>query len=131
MYNCSFRFWELAFKTASVTSQRHMIERFTEYLEGVVEEARDRDTDTHRSIASYLEKRRRTVGALPSFVPNELDLDIPDEVYHHPDIDEMSALATDLVIFANVSCLALYFFVSLIQNCGQGYDVIQKGTRIW
>ncbi|KAF8970725.1 terpenoid synthase [Flammula alnicola] len=95
------QFWQLAAKTASPTSQRHMIESFTAYLESVVQQAADRDSDTFRSIDSYFQNRRQNIGARPSYVPMELDLHLPDEVFYHPVIEELSYYIADLIILDN------------------------------
>ena len=99
------RFWELAIKTASPSSQRHFLESFTAYLNSVIQQAADRDNDTIRSIESYFENRRENIGARPSYVPMELDLDLPDEVFYHPVIVELSVHIADLIILDNVSNL--------------------------
>ena len=46
-----FRFWALAIKTASPTSQKHMVESFTAYLESVVEQAGHRDANTYLTVS--------------------------------------------------------------------------------
>lgn len=74
-----------------------------EYLHGTAQQAEDRGTAYIRDIASYLEVRRQTIGARPSFNILEMDMDLPDEVIEHPTIKEMELLAIDLTIIANVS----------------------------
>lgn len=98
----SYRFWALAIKTASPTSQKHMVESFTDYLESVVQQAEDRDDDRYRTIDEYLHNRRQNIGARPSFAPMELDLDLTDEVFYHPVVQELSVYITDLIILDNV-----------------------------
>ncbi|KAG6905986.1 hypothetical protein DXG01_016457, partial [Tephrocybe rancida] len=71
-------FWQLGIKTATQSSQRHMVESLTAYLESVVQQAADRDNDTLRTIDSYLHNRRQNIGIRPSFASMELDLDLPD-----------------------------------------------------
>ncbi|KAL5513795.1 STS14_2 [Sanghuangporus vaninii] len=95
------QFWELAIKTASPSSQRHMIESFTAYLESVVEQARVRDTSTCLSVAEYLKNRRENVGTRPSFFPLELDMDLQDEVFYHPATMELTQYITDMIIIDN------------------------------
>ncbi|KAL5510886.1 hypothetical protein ACEPAG_4643 [Sanghuangporus baumii] len=95
------QFWELAIKTASLSSQRHMIETFIEYLESVIEQARVRDTSTSLSIAEYLKHRRGNVGTRPSFVPLELDMDLQDEVFYHPAVMDLTQNITDMIIIDN------------------------------
>ena len=96
------RFWQRAIKSATSTSQRHMIESFTAYLESVVQQAYDRDTNVFLTVDSYFEKRRENVGVRSSYVPLELNLSLPDHVFYHPTIQELSYLIADLVILDNV-----------------------------
>ncbi|KAH8101904.1 terpenoid synthase [Cristinia sonorae] len=95
------QFWALAIKTASPTSQKHMVESFTDYLESVVQQAEDRDENRFRTIDEYLENRRQNIGARPSFVPLELQLHLPDEAFYHPVVQELSVYITDLIILDN------------------------------
>ncbi|KAF8952443.1 terpenoid synthase [Flammula alnicola] len=97
----SQQFWQLAIKIATPTAQRHMIESFTAYLDSVVQEAADRDSDTLRSIDTYFPNRRENVGARPAFVINELDLDLPDEVFYHPVIQEICYCIAELIAIDN------------------------------
>ncbi|KZT23360.1 terpenoid synthase [Neolentinus lepideus HHB14362 ss-1] len=94
-------FWELAIKTASPASQKHFVEAFTDYLNSVVIQAKDRDTDTIRTIDSYLKMRRENIGARPSYVPGELHLNLPDEAFYHPVIKELEYHIADLIILDN------------------------------
>ncbi|CCM04069.1 uncharacterized protein FIBRA_06228 [Fibroporia radiculosa] len=95
------QFWALAVKTASPSSQRHFIESFTAYLESVVSQAADRDSGVIRDVDSYLANRRENIGARPSYVPLELGIELPDEVFYHPVIVELSIHIADLIIFDN------------------------------
>lgn len=79
-----------------------MIESFTAYLESVVQQANDRDENVIRSIDSYFENRRQNIGIRPSYVPLELGLDLPDHVFYHPVIEELSLYIADMVILDNV-----------------------------
>ncbi|KAL5510885.1 hypothetical protein ACEPAG_4642 [Sanghuangporus baumii] len=95
------QFWELAIKTASLSSQRHMIESFTAHLESVIEQARVRDASISLSIAEYLKNRRENVGTRPSFIPLELDMDLQDEVFYHPAVMDLTQNITDMIIIDN------------------------------
>jgi hypothetical protein len=72
-------------------------------LHGTAQQAEDRSRSHIRDIASYLEVRRRTIGARPSFNILEMDMDLPDEIKYHHTILELELLAIDLTIIANVS----------------------------
>ena len=99
------RFWQLAIKTASPTSQRHFIASFTAYLDSAVREAAYRENDTIRTIDSYIQCRRDGVGAKPSFGILELELDLPDEVFYHPVIVELSDHIIDMIFINDVSSI--------------------------
>lgn len=97
-----YRFWERGSKTATPTAQKHMVESLTAYLESVVQQAADRDSDKLRTIDEYLLNRRENIGARPSYVPMELDLNLVDEVFYHPVLVELSVYIADLIILDNV-----------------------------
>ncbi|KDR69691.1 hypothetical protein GALMADRAFT_1352301 [Galerina marginata CBS 339.88] len=95
------QFWQLAIETATPSSQEHMVDSFTAYLESVVQQAYDRDNNVIRSIDAYFENRRQNIGARPSYVPLELDLNLPDHVFYHPVVEELSYYIADLIILDN------------------------------
>lgn len=98
-----FRFWALTITNASAQSQKHFIETFDEYLESVVQQAEDRSESRIRDIQSYIDVRRNTIGAKPSFALLELDMDLPDEVLAHPTIQSLSLATIDMLCLGNVS----------------------------
>ncbi|KAH7928453.1 terpenoid synthase [Leucogyrophana mollusca] len=95
------QFWELAIRTATPTAQRHFIRHFTEWLESVVVQARDRDVGICRSIEDYLVVRRDNAGTLFSFSLVHLGMDFSDDIFYHPVIVELSRYATNMVIVDN------------------------------
>jgi len=95
------QFWELAIKTASPQAQKRFIETFGTYTQSVVQQAADRTHKHVRSIQDYLEVRRDTIGAKPSFAILELDMDLPDEAVRHPIIEELSILTIDMILLGN------------------------------
>ncbi|TCD63220.1 terpene cyclase [Steccherinum ochraceum] len=95
------QFWSLAVKSASAPAQKHMIEAFTDYLNSVVQQAIDRDSDTCNTVEEYLHKRRQNIGIRPSFVPIELGLNLTDDVFYHPVIDQLRLYVGDMVILDN------------------------------
>lgn len=98
-----FRFWALTITNASAQSQKHFIETFDEYLDSVVQQAEDRSESRIRDIQSYIDVRRNTIGAKPSFALLELDMDLPDEVLAHPTIQSLSLATIDMLCLGNVS----------------------------
>lgn len=99
-----------------------MVESFTAYLESVVQQAADRDKDIIRTVDSYLENRRQNIGARPSYVPMELDLNLEDEVFYHPVIVELSYYIADLIIVDNVGVSP--FIVCSVNVLKPGYCVL-------
>jgi len=95
------QFWARAIKTASATSQKHMIEDITDYLESVIDQAADRDMNLYRTVEEYLERRRKNVGVRPVFVPMELGLNLTDEVFYHPVVVTLASYIVELVIIDN------------------------------
>ncbi|KAJ7240251.1 isoprenoid synthase domain-containing protein [Mycena rebaudengoi] len=95
------QFWELAIRTASPNSARHFVESFKDYLDSLVVQAEGRAFDTFLTVNSYLQIRRQNIGARPSYVPGELHLDFPDEVFYHPVVKELESYITDLIILDN------------------------------
>ncbi|KAI0295705.1 terpenoid synthase [Russula brevipes] len=95
------QFWELAIKTASPGSQKRFIEHFGTYTQSVVQQAADRTHKHVRSIQEYLEVRRDTIGAKPSFAILETGMDLPDEAVRHPIIEELAILSIDMILLGN------------------------------
>ncbi len=97
-----FRFLALGVKSASRTSEKHLIESFVSYAASVVQEAEDRYRKHIRSVQDYLDVRHFTVGAYPSFAMIELGYDLPDEVKYHPTVVALVDLTRDMIILDNV-----------------------------
>lgn len=96
------QFWELAIKSASPGSQKRFIETFGTYTQSVVQQAADRTHKHVRTIDEYLEVRRDTIGAKPSFAILELALEnLTDEAVRHPVINELSILTIDMILLGN------------------------------
>ncbi|KAG2341934.1 terpenoid synthase [Suillus weaverae] len=95
-------FWAHAIQFASLPSQRHFLETFTEYIHGVVLEALDREQGRrYSSIDDFLKLRRKTVGIKPCFPIYEMGMDFPDEVFYHPVIIDLADCITELIIIDN------------------------------
>ncbi|KAG2032941.1 isoprenoid synthase domain-containing protein [Suillus americanus] len=95
------RFWARAIQTASLSCQRHFIETFPAYLHGVAAEVLDRGQVHRHSIDAFLKLRRHTVGLQPCLFIHELEMNLPDEVFYHPVIMNLSECITDLVLIDN------------------------------
>lgn len=110
-------FWHRATTTLGVppSTAARFLHFFEDYLQSVATEAADRANEDVTgngppvyTLESFLTVRRRTVGAQPSFVLLELGLpdNMEDEAItaavNHPDIRELSSLATDMILIGNV-----------------------------
>ncbi|KAI0265534.1 terpenoid synthase [Gloeopeniophorella convolvens] len=95
------QFWELAVETASPQSQKHFIEALCQYTQSIVEQAADRSREHIRDVQDYLEVRIWSAAIKPCFVLLELDMNLPDEVYHHPVVEELTNLAAQMIMLSN------------------------------
>lgn len=71
-------------------------------MDAVVQQAEDREKNHIRSLESYLEVRRGTIGAKPSFAIMELEMDLSDEVFNHPTLQNLRLWAIDMLCIGNV-----------------------------
>lgn len=94
-------FWALGVKSASRTSEKHLIEGFVDYGNAVVQQAKDRQCFHIRNVQDYLDVRRFNAGIYPSFAMIELGYELPDEVKHHPTVVGLEGLSRDMIIFDN------------------------------
>ncbi|KAK5651017.1 hypothetical protein OQA88_2098 [Cercophora sp. LCS_1] len=95
------QFWALGRQTSSAMAERHLIETMQEYVDAVVQEAKDRTHDRLHTMDNYLAIRHHTCGCLPSFAVAELNLEIPEEIYRHPLLEQMRICAMRLVSTTN------------------------------
>ena len=79
------------------------MKEFTAWLYSLVTQAADRDKGVCRSINGYLAVRRDNVATRPSFMGLEIAMELPDEVFYHPLVVELTSYITDMVIVDNVS----------------------------
>ncbi|KAG1793989.1 terpenoid synthase [Suillus plorans] len=80
------QFWAHVIQFASLPSQRHFLETFDEYINLVLVEAIDREQGRKRSLDDYLKLRRKTIGAKPCLLIIEMEIDLLDEAFYHPDM---------------------------------------------
>ncbi|KAG1815061.1 terpenoid synthase [Suillus subaureus] len=95
------QFWERTIRDASAQSQKRFIVTFNLYLEGLVQQAIDRNEHRIRDIQSYIDVRRDTVAMKPVFALLELGLDIPDQVISHSTIETMAIACMDMIFIDN------------------------------
>ncbi|RKU48578.1 terpene cyclase, variant 3 [Coniochaeta pulveracea] len=95
------QFWQLATQSMSTPAQQRFLTTFEEYLNAVVDEAKDRSHHRIRDVRSYLKLRRNTIGAKPSFAILEAGMELPEEVLNHPVLVELTNLTIDLLCIGN------------------------------
>lgn len=83
------------------TVQCHFLNTFQTYLDGVVEEAKDRTGHHLRTSHNYFEVRRKSIATKPSFTLNEMGRDFPDYIMRHSVIENLIELSTDMIILEN------------------------------
>jgi hypothetical protein len=96
------RFWVNAMKCLGPTAQKRFIDTFDIYTESVVQQAEDRDNHVFRGVDSYMQVRRDTIGAKPSFALLEHDMELPDEVFNHPLMYDLRMWCIDMLCLGNV-----------------------------
>ncbi|ESK84101.1 terpenoid synthase [Moniliophthora roreri MCA 2997] len=98
------QFWENAVRTATPSAQRRFVHNFGLYMDGVVEQALDREDHRIDSVKTYFDVRRDTIGAKPSFAINEVHMNITDEEMAHPIIKTLTWTCIDMLIIGNDLC---------------------------
>ena len=88
-------------KTATPTAQVRFINAFRVYVGAVVQQAIDRSLGYIRDVDSYLELRRKTLGAWPAFAIIEIHMNILPHVMDHPVIQKLTVLCIDLIAIGN------------------------------
>ncbi|KAF9040486.1 terpenoid synthase [Hymenopellis radicata] len=107
------QFWLRAVESANQDAQDVFIETF-ETLHYF-----NRDANHLRNVESYLEVRRDTIGAKPSFALLQLDLDLPPGFLADPIVQDMTILAIDLLIIGNDICS-----YNVEQARGDGHNIV-------
>ena len=87
---------------ATPTCQERFLAEFDNYITSVVQQAEDRSRNRVRDTQSYMDVRRDTIGAYPSFALLELDMSIPNEVMAHPTMRRLVTAAVDMISLGNV-----------------------------
>ncbi|KAF7376984.1 Terpene cyclase [Mycena sanguinolenta] len=98
------QFWALGIQSATPLAQKHFLKTFEDYIYSVVDQASDRDDERIRGSEEYIILRRRTIGLHPSYPMQELGMDLVDEIWNHPVIDELRRIAVDIVLLDNDIC---------------------------
>jgi hypothetical protein len=84
---------------------RRFVKRYGLYMDAVCHEAKDRENSFLRDSESYMSMRRDTIGTKPCFDLILLSSTLGDKELNDPVILELEKLATDMIIWTNVSPL--------------------------
>ncbi|KAG1905248.1 terpenoid synthase [Suillus fuscotomentosus] len=88
-------------QSTSLSSRHHFLETFTASLHGFVAKALDHEQGHRRSINDYMKLWQYTVCLKPCLFIYEMEMDLPDEVFHHHVIMDLAECITDLVLIDN------------------------------
>jgi len=96
-------FWLRMISTAKPLVQQRFIDSFADFFTAVEQQSRDRKRGIIPDLESYITLRRDTSGCRPVFVLIEYaaGIELPDEVFNHPVIQEMTVATNDLVTWSN------------------------------
>ncbi|KAH9886928.1 terpenoid synthase [Cubamyces lactineus] len=98
--------WRRFRATASTGACNRFFRAVESWMQSQVEQARNRSTDEILSVESFIALRRRTIGGpiVEAMVEYSLDLQIPEYVWEHPVLQEMSKAVIDIMTWPNDLC---------------------------
>ncbi|KAI1795405.1 terpenoid synthase [Ganoderma leucocontextum] len=98
--------WRRFRATASPGACNRFFRAVESWMNSQVEQARNRATDEIPSVEEFIILRRRTIGGpiVEAMVEYSLDLQIPEHVWDHPILQEMSKAVIDIMTWPNDLC---------------------------
>ncbi|TFK81182.1 terpenoid synthase [Polyporus arcularius HHB13444] len=98
--------WRRFRSTASPGACNRFFRAVESWMNSQVEQARNRATDEIPSVEDFIILRRRTIGGpiVEAMVEYSLDLQIPEYVWDHPILQEMSKAVIDIMTWPNDLC---------------------------
>ncbi|KAG6879127.1 hypothetical protein C0992_005014 [Termitomyces sp. T32_za158] len=93
--------WKLISKCSSAAARGRLMKSLDNFTKAVATQAHDRALDYIRDIDEYLLIRRETIGAKQAFIVLEFELNLPDEVFEDPIIQDFIDACVDLIILSN------------------------------
>ncbi|KAI0753658.1 terpenoid synthase [Fomes fomentarius] len=98
--------WRRFRATASPGACNRFFRAVESWMNSQVEQARNRATDEIPSVEDFIILRRRTIGGpiVEAMVEYSLDLQIPEYVWDHPILQEMSKAVIDIMTWPNDLC---------------------------
>ncbi|KAH9925665.1 terpenoid synthase [Epithele typhae] len=131
--------WRRFRSTASPSACNRFFRAVESWMNSQVEQARNRATDEIPAVEDFIVLRRRTIGGpiVEAMVEYSLDLQIPEYVWDHPILQEMSKAVIDIMTWPNDLCSFnkeqadsdfqnLVFCVMIERDCGlqEAVDVL-------
>lgn len=124
------RFWAHACVNSTASGRARFEEEWARYVESVVGQAEDRDAGRLRTTEEYLELRRFTIGADPSYALAMARVDLPLVVSELPIFRKLRGCITDMLIFDNVGVYRLRLSVcSAHTQYATGPALVPQGVR--
>ncbi|KAH9886929.1 terpenoid synthase [Cubamyces lactineus] len=98
--------WRRFRRTASQGACNRFVRAVETWMTSLVEQSRNRSTDEIPSVEDFINLRRRTIGGpvAEAMVEYSLDLQIPEYVWEHPVLQEMSKAVIDIMTWPNDLC---------------------------
>ncbi|KAL1938253.1 hypothetical protein VTO73DRAFT_11897 [Trametes versicolor] len=95
------QFWAHACVNSTASGRARFEQEWTRYVESVIGQTEDRDAGRLRTTEEYLELRRFTIGADPSYALAMARVDLPLAVSELPVFRKLRGCITDMLIFDN------------------------------
>ncbi|KAJ7104964.1 terpenoid synthase [Mycena epipterygia] len=95
------QFWARTVPISTASVQQRIVETQELAMDAQVQQCIDRNHNFARNSEEYLAVRRHSSSILPSFAVVELDIDIPNEVYYHPVLENLRTWGFILICIDN------------------------------
>jgi hypothetical protein len=93
--------WSRVLEYSIPSSATRLRKSLEDYVLSCIVEARDRDVGHIRNIDDYIVLRRRNSGARPTLYFYLLRVELPDEVFEHPAVEQLILTGMDLIGIGN------------------------------
>ncbi|KAJ6543023.1 terpenoid synthase [Mycena capillaripes] len=95
------QFWARTVAISTTSVQKRLVETQERAMDGQVQQCVDRHQKFARNTAEYLAVRLHSSSMLPSYVVAELDIDVPEEAYNHPVLENLRTWGFILICIDN------------------------------
>ncbi|HEY8532607.1 MAG TPA: terpene synthase [Micromonospora sp.] len=95
--------WRAPRQRMSARWRSRFLDAVAHHFDGILTEAANKADGHHPGVAEYIELRRATSAAYVSYTLIEFatGVSVPDAIYHHPVVREISAIGNDLLSWFN------------------------------